>query len=188
MFVTAASYNDAYQSIVTQHRAASASSILIAAAPDVDALCAAKMLAMLLREDNITHRITPVAGLAALADLKEELSQNEQVRRFFTLTRHAVIANPKLDAFVYVFLTRLQLHTLVLINFGAHLDLPSDAWFGLFPETLHVHVIDSSRPYNLSSLFGAGPAERIVVWDDGEGSKLDAERAAWFALEVCAVI
>lgn len=79
MFVTTTSFNDAYQSIVTQHRAASASSILIAAAPDVDALCAAKMLAMLLGEDNITYRITPVAGLAALGDLKEELSQNEQV-------------------------------------------------------------------------------------------------------------
>lgn len=101
---------------------------------------------------------------------------------------HAVIANLRFDAFVYVFLTRLQLHTLVLINFGAHLDLPSDAWFGLFPETLHVHVIDSSRPYNLSSLFGAGPAERIIVWDDGHVAKLDTERAAWYALEVRVVI
>jgi cell division control protein 45 len=79
MFVTGDNYGNAYQSIVSQHRAASASSILIAVAPDVDALCAASMLATLLKQDNITHRITPVAGLSALVELKDELSQNEQV-------------------------------------------------------------------------------------------------------------
>jgi len=72
-------YGQAYQSIVAQHRAASASSILIAVAPDIDALCAATMLATLLTQDNITHRITPVAGLKAFSDLKLELAQNEQV-------------------------------------------------------------------------------------------------------------
>lgn len=153
MFVTSAEYGQAYQSIVAQHRAASASSILIAVAPDIDALCAATMLATLLTQDNITHRITPVAGLAALAELKEELIQNE------------------------------QLHTLILINFGAHLDLPGDQWFGLFPDSLHIHVIDSSRPHNLSSLYGAGSAERIIVWDDDTVANLEEVRAAWYAIE-----
>jgi cell division control protein 45 len=79
MFVTSAAYGQAYQSIVSQHRSASASSILIAVAPDIDALCAATMLATLLTQDNITHRITPVAGLDAFRLLKDELAQNEQV-------------------------------------------------------------------------------------------------------------
>ncbi|CCA74544.1 related to TSD2 protein, required for DNA replication [Serendipita indica DSM 11827] len=153
MYINSSDYREAYQSIVSQHRAASASSILIAVAPDVDALCAASMLATLLHQDNITHRLTPVAGLSAFADLKEELAQKE------------------------------QLSTLVLINFGAHLDLPSEAWFGAFPENLHVHVIDSSRPYNLSSLFGAGAAERIIVWDDETAPKLTDVKSAWYSLE-----
>ncbi|KAG8827466.1 hypothetical protein FRC19_002919 [Serendipita sp. 401] len=153
MFVSATNYEEAYQSIVSQHRAASASSILIAVAPDVDALCAASMLATLLAQDNITHRITPIAGISALAGLKDYLAERE------------------------------QLNTLVLINIGAHLDLPSEAWFGSFPESLHIHVIDSSRPYNLSSLFGAGPAERVIVWDDGSASKLDDVQSAWYSLE-----
>ncbi|KAG8827604.1 hypothetical protein FRC17_007750 [Serendipita sp. 399] len=153
MFVSSTNYEEAYQSIVSQHRAASASSILIAVAPDVDALCAAAMLATLLAQDNITHRLMPIAGISALVSLKDYLAE------------------------------RVQLSTLVLINIGAHLDLPSEAWFGSFPESLHIHVIDSSRPYNLSSLFGAGPAERVVVWDDGTASKLDDVQSAWYSLE-----
>jgi len=48
-----------------------------------------------------------------------------------------------------------------------------------------VHVIDSTRPQNLSSLFGAGEnGERIVVWDDGEAETLEEEKKAWEALAV----
>ena len=48
-----------------------------------------------------------------------------------------------------------------------------------------MHVIDSGRPQNLSSLFGEGEGgERIVVWDDGGAEHLDEERRAWEALNV----
>lgn len=46
---------------------------MIIVAPDVDALCAARMLETLLRQDNITYRIRPVAGLTAFVDVKNEL-------------------------------------------------------------------------------------------------------------------
>lgn len=66
---------------------------------------------------------------------------------------------------------------------GAILDLPSPEWFGDFNTRTTVHVIDSARPQNLSSLFGAGEnGDRIVVWDDGGAEKLDEERKAWEAL------
>lgn len=68
---------------------------------------------------------------------------------------------------------------------GAILDLPSPAWFGEFSAHLTVHVIDSTRPQNLSSLFGGGDiGDRIVLWDDGEVDTMDAQRKAWEALEV----
>ncbi len=80
----------------------------------------------------------------------------------------------------------MQLHTLILINMGAILDLPSPEWFGDFTQHLTVHVIDSSRPQNLSSLFGAGEAgERIVIWDDGGAELMEEERKAWEVLTVC---
>jgi cell division control protein 45 len=170
------SYRDAYSDILQQHRRApqtSASSIMILVAPDVDALCAARMLETLLRQDNITHRIRPVAGLTALVDVKNELLDYHDVSK----------STRSLRCYVLIILY-LQLHTLILVNIGAFLDLPSDEWFGTFPEHLKIHVIDSQRPLNLSSLFGGGPAERIIVWDDGGIEKLQQEREAWFALEV----
>ena len=78
------SYQDAYNDILQQHRRTpqtSASSIMIIVAPDVDALCAARMLETLLRQDNITHRIRPVAGLTALVDVKGELLDYHDVSK-----------------------------------------------------------------------------------------------------------
>lgn len=51
---------------------------------------------------------------------------------------------------------------------------------------LTLHVIDSMRPHNLSSLFlGGDIGERFIIWDDGEADKLQEERRAWEALQVC---
>jgi cell division control protein 45 len=83
---------------------------------------------------------------------------------------------------------RHQLHTLILLNIGSILDLPSSEWFGDFPPKVHVHVIDSGRPQNLSSLFGEGEGgEQIVIWDDGGAEYLGEERKAWEALNVSLV-
>lgn len=72
-----------------------------------------------------------------------------------------------------------------MFNMGAILDLPSPEWFGDFPTTLTVHVIDSSRPQNLSSVFGGGEnGDRIVIWDDGGVEHLEEERKAWETLTV----
>ena len=72
-----------------------------------------------------------------------------------------------------------------MFNMGAILDLPSAEWFGDFPTSLTVHVIDSSRPQNLSSVFGGGEnGDRIVIWDDGAVEGLQEERKAWEVLTV----
>ncbi|KAL4074558.1 CDC45 family [Scleroderma yunnanense] len=151
------SYAEAYADIIAAHRRSpltSASSVVLLVAPDVDALCAAKMLAELLMQDDIMHRIIPVSGIAELENMKYELASYH------------------------------ELHTLVLINMGAILDLPAPEWFGEFPTRLTVHVIDSTRPQNLGSLFGGGDmAERIIIWDDGEAEGMTEERKAWEALE-----
>ncbi|KIJ69578.1 hypothetical protein HYDPIDRAFT_80821 [Hydnomerulius pinastri MD-312] len=151
------SYGEAYTNILAAHRRSpltSASSVILLVAPDVDALCAAKMLAELLKQDDVMHRIIPVSGVAELENMKDELA------------------------------TYTELHTLILINMGAILDLPSPTWFGDFSAKLTVHVIDSTRPQNLGSLFGGGDiGDRIVIWDDGEVEGMEEERKAWEALE-----
>ncbi|THG99216.1 hypothetical protein EW026_g3104 [Hermanssonia centrifuga] len=150
------SYAEFYANILAAHRRSpltSASSVIMLVAPDVDALCAAHMLADLLKQDDVMHRLIPVSGHAELERMRDELA------------------------------TYADLHTLILINMGAILDLPSPEWFGDFTQHLTVHVIDSSRPQNLSSLFGAGEAgERIVIWDDGGAELMEEERKAWEVL------
>ncbi|KAJ7837015.1 CDC45-like protein [Mycena olivaceomarginata] len=104
-------------------------------------------------QDDVMYRIIPVSGVSELENVRDEL----------------VMVS--------------ELHTLILLNMGAILDLPSEEWFGGFSSKMSVHVIDSARPQNLSSLFGGGEAgDRIVVWDDGSADKLDEERKAWEAL------
>ncbi|KAL1746087.1 CDC45 family [Schizophyllum fasciatum] len=150
------SYADAYADILAAFRAAplsSASSVIMLVAPDVDALCAARMLSDLFKQDDVIFRIIPVSGISELERIKEDL-------RDYT-----------------------DLHSLILLNMGSILDLPSPEWFGSFGSEVKVHVIDSSRPQNLSSLFGGGDnGERIVVWGDVKYDSLESEREAWEGL------
>ncbi|KAG2158166.1 CDC45 family [Suillus bovinus] len=149
-------YAEAYANILIAHRRSpltSASSVIILVAPDVDALCAAKILAELLKQDDVMHRIIPVSGLADLERMKDEL------------------------------VTYAELHTLILLNMGAILDLSSENWFGDFSMKLTVHIIDSNRPQNLANMFAGGEnGERFIVWDDGEAENMGDERKAWEAL------
>lgn len=174
------SYAEAYTNILTAHRRSpltSASSVIILVSPDVDAVCAARMLADLFKQDDVIYRIIPVSGIMELERVRDELMSYSEVC-------HGV------SSLSYIYLTQRpsKLHTLILLNMGGILDLPSSAWFGDFSLQITVHVIDSTRPQNLASLFGAGEnGERIVVWDDGEVDKLGAERKAWEALMVRAV-
>ncbi|KAJ7582626.1 CDC45-like protein [Mycena floridula] len=150
------SYAEAYTTILKSHRRSpltSASSVIMLVAPDVDALCAARMLADLFKQDDVVYRIIPVSGIEELGNVRDEM------------------------------ISYTELHTLILINMGGILDLPSPEWFGDFDTKITVHIIDSARPQNLSSLFGGGDnGERIVVWDDGNAESLEEERKSWTAV------
>ncbi|KAH8116934.1 CDC45-like protein [Phellopilus nigrolimitatus] len=141
-----------YDILATHRRAprSAASSLIMLVAPDADALCAARMLADLLKQDDIMHRIIPVSGMNELERIRDDLVATAELR------------------------------TLIMLNMGAILDLPSREWFGDFPDHLRVHIIDANRPQNLASLFG--PDEKIVVWDDGGAEQLEEQRKAWEGL------
>jgi cell division control protein 45 len=77
------SYGEAYNGILAQHRRSpmtSASSVIILVAPDVDALCASKILAELLKQDDILYRIIPVSGIAELERWRDDLATYKEVR------------------------------------------------------------------------------------------------------------
>ena len=77
------SYAEAYNKILASHRRSpktAASSVIILVAPDVDALCASKMLADLFKQDDVMHRIIPVSGHAELERIRDELTTYADVR------------------------------------------------------------------------------------------------------------
>lgn len=76
------SYLHAYNNILKSHRRsplASASSVNILVSPDVDALCATRMLATLFKQDDIAYRIVPVSGLDDAQNIKDDLVNNNDV-------------------------------------------------------------------------------------------------------------
>ena len=77
------SYAEAYNKILATHRRSpltSASSIIILVAPDVDALCAARMFAQLFKQDDVMHKVVPVAGIADLEKTRDDLITQTEVR------------------------------------------------------------------------------------------------------------
>ena len=82
------SYAEAYANILAAHRRSpltSASSVIMLVAPDVDALCAARMLADLLTQDDVMYRLIPVSGHAELEKQRDELATYADVRTTFVL-------------------------------------------------------------------------------------------------------
>ncbi|KAF9501218.1 cell division control protein 45 [Pleurotus eryngii] len=146
------SYAEAYQKILASYRQSpltTASSVVLLVATDVDALCAARMLADLFKQDDLSYSIIPVSGMTEFGQRVNELR-----------------AYP-------------MLHTIVLLNMGGVIDLTQETFFGSFETSVTIHVIDSMRPLNLHNLFSGGEnAERVIVWDDGEADKLVEERKA----------
>jgi hypothetical protein len=77
------SYAEAYANILKAHRQSpltSAASVIILVAPDVDALCAARMLADLFKQDDVMYRIIPVSGVTELERVRDELITVSEVR------------------------------------------------------------------------------------------------------------
>lgn len=83
------------------------------------------------------------------------------------------------------------MHTLIFLSLGSLLPLSSH-FLPRFNPRVHIHVLDSHRPWNLENLFGGGleGRDRIWIWgdDDGTGGRngkvLEKERKAFEALEV----
>ena len=80
---TRPSYGEAYAKILATHRrspATSASSVIILVSPDVDALCAAQMLAELFKQDDVMYRIVPISSHTEFENMRDELATYADVR------------------------------------------------------------------------------------------------------------
>ncbi|SAM85275.1 probable TSD2 protein, required for DNA replication [Ustilago bromivora] len=179
---TPSSFNHDYASAYSRIRSAArtagtgVSSVLILSSPDVDSVCATRILTWLFLQDDIPHRIVPVEGyrslLNTLSTVFPPLSQHEDQEG----ARPTNVASSSTSA---------DVRSVILINLGAVLGLPTT--FDI-PPSCTIHVIDSHRPWNLENLFATSHAnDRVWCWDDGEiASKLcrqGGERDAFEKLE-----
>lgn len=191
----------AYHELVGRARGSPACTTFLLVAPDVDSLCAARLLAQLLKTDDVAHQTTPVGSWAQLHAECAQLALAQQVR------------------------------SLVLVGLGAAADLYAllGSEGCQLPKDCLVHVIDAHRPIALANLFTRADYARalfdprrirarqapggihsarlpplpehelsVVVWDepraseprdhdgDGEGphDPWKKEREAWEELEV----
>lgn len=163
-------YASAYSRLRSAARAAGTgvSSVLILSSPDVDSVCATRILTSLLLQDDIAHRIVPVEGYRTLLN-----------------TLSTVFAPHDNDNASSSSSSTTDVKSVVFINLGAVLSLPTT--FNI-PPSCTIHVIDSHRPWNLENLFATSHAnDSVWCWDDGEiATKLcrqGGERDAFEKLE-----
>jgi cell division control protein 45 len=94
VYISRRQYARSYREILSSSRAASEQgesssaiagghtvSVLILVAPDVDALCACRILTALLKHDQVGHNVVPVSGWAELSRVNAEMVDgNARVR------------------------------------------------------------------------------------------------------------
>ncbi|TIB75726.1 CDC45-like protein [Wallemia mellicola] len=80
-----------------------------------------------------------------------------------------------------------ELHSVIILGFGSLLTL--SAQFSLH-SGVTIHLIDSSRPWNLANAFGGfggveGDEAKVLVWDDAyyDAKEMEDLRKSWEALE-----
>lgn len=90
MYIPSSLYPTAYQSIVSRARASPDCTTFLLVSPDVDALCAARALAFLFKQDDVVARIHPVAGWDHVHDMRVELEDKDVSRGQLQLEQEAI--------------------------------------------------------------------------------------------------
>ncbi|KAI9176166.1 DNA replication initiation factor cdc45 [Blastocladiella emersonii ATCC 22665] len=125
MYLPLERYDEAYERIKEDaQRAHGAETVLVLVAPDVDAVCACRLLVSQFRHDWIAHKVVPVATYSELLDVGAEL-----------------IAR-----------AGSEVRSVILVNCGGIVAV-ADMFPDLRPDQ-RVYVVESRRPLNLDNVFG----------------------------------
>lgn len=136
-------YDDIRQSSLTH---STLRVVIFVSCLDIDALCAAKVLANTFKTDLIPHKLVPVVGYDEMRSMYAELDDD--------------VANV------------ICIGCGATVDLEAYLDTSEDGEEeepGVQAATRRkVHVIDNHRPWNLDNLFGS---QSVVCWDDGTAAQ-----------------
>ncbi|KAI9229881.1 MAG: CDC45-like protein-domain-containing protein [Piptocephalis tieghemiana] len=156
-FIEPDQYAQAYERIRQDAAKSVASSVLLLVANDPDALCAARILTHLLKEDFIPHQIRPVSGYMDIVREAQEL----------------IIPNPEITS-------------IVMINCGGLADIYGILQLDEHRlDRRTIYVCDCRRPIHLTNLFGEMGVQVFLGKD--EGSALSEERDAFLLLSTEAI-
>ncbi|ABN65583.2 DNA replication initiation [Scheffersomyces stipitis CBS 6054] len=146
MYITPSGYSQIFHDIKRTSLSHSTCKLVVfVSCLDIDSLCAAKIVSLLLRKELIQYQLIPVVGYS---DLKGHYS--------------------KLDADVSNVIligcgAMLDLETFFDINID-ELAYDSESREGLTTLSIKIYVIDGHRPWNLDNVFGSSV---VVCLDDG---------------------
>ncbi|KAM0786356.1 hypothetical protein ACM66B_001827 [Microbotryomycetes sp. NB124-2] len=171
LHIPASQYPTAYQSIVSRARGSTSATTFVLVAPDVDALCAARLLTTLLKNDDVSYTLIPVGSWSQLEQTKQRL-EREDVRSLVLINLGALV--DLYDYFEYLPPTCL-IH---VIDSHRPVNLRN-----LFEPSLYATALFDARRIRARAPL-PNMEKSVVVWADAEGDlSRDAEREAWEALQ-----
>jgi cell division control protein 45 len=132
MYIPRSLFSSAYAHLKA-HAHPSSSSVLILCALDTDSLCAAHILATLLKRDYILHQIKPVAGYQDLEKVNDAIVKNNDDLRFI-----------------------ICLGLGGLVDLSAFLELQRPGNRGDDEVGVECWIIDGRRPWNLYNVYAGG--------------------------------
>ncbi|KAK9456284.1 CDC45 family [Dipodascopsis uninucleata] len=175
MFVVPTSYADAFEDLRSSSLSHTTCRLVVfVACLDVDALCAAKILAGILKRDLIPHRTCPVTGYSELKTRFQELE--EDVANVVLIGCGALI--DLADLFDGADDGNDRANTNSKINESSRQAKENSM------AKRRIYVFDSHRPWNLHNVFLYG---HVVCFDDGdieEGQSDKLREAAEGLIEV----
>ncbi|GAA5998555.1 DNA replication initiation factor CDC45 [Rhodotorula paludigena] len=140
MILPSGQYGAAYREILSRARGSPACTTYLFVAPDVDGLCAARLLSQLLKTDDVAHQTIPVGSWMQLAQEAEQLRDED--------VRNLILINLGASADLYAL-------------FGPGDEATGQAGLD-FPPSCMIHVVDSHRPVALANLFTRSDYARAV--------------------------
>ncbi|KDE05348.1 hypothetical protein MVLG_04263 [Microbotryum lychnidis-dioicae p1A1 Lamole] len=175
MYIPSTLYPTAYRSIVSRARGASSATTFLLVSPDVDALCAARLLSDLLKTDDVVNTIIPVGSWSDLEHVRERL-QGETVRSLVLLNLGALVD-------LYDYFEEFLPDTCLVHVIDSHRPINLA---NLFRTTTYASALfDLRRSRGKARLDGnlPPPEFNIVVWSDAENDdSREGEKEAWEAL------
>ncbi|KAG7814116.1 hypothetical protein KL921_000390 [Ogataea angusta] len=173
MILTPGEFSKAFEEIKTTSLTHSTCKLVIfVSCLNVDAICAARILCVLLKRHLIVFQLIPVVGYN---DLKTKYSKlDDGISNVLVVGCGAMV---DLESFLEIDVSQ---HVGQIDVSGVPITPESSTTEPQMKLTRRIYIFDGHRPWNLDNLFGS---QMIVCFDDGSAEReLESQKSAYDAL------